>query len=191
MGYSSLGRGILFSVCFAVGCFSAISARAGDMVDNHKYQVWAKFKPGSSSTIATDMEKGTAKFHLEMTRTLISIDSDNAVVETVSKVTVMGQEHAAPARRETIPVKIDKEKDSIKETGDKDIDAMGKTFKCKVFEATGDPDAPAAHGPAANPDTMKATVYISEDVPGGLVRLDSNGQDGKAITFILTAMESK
>jgi hypothetical protein len=188
---SSFGRAILISVCFAVGCLSAIPARAGDMVDNQKYQVWAKFKPGSFSTVSMDMEKGATKIHLELTRTLISVDSDNAVVETVSKMTFMGQDHASPARRETISAKIDKDKDSIRETGNKDIDAMGKTFKCKVFEATGDPDAPASHGPSVNLDTMKATVYISDTVPGGLVRLDSNGQDGKPVILVLTAMESK
>jgi hypothetical protein len=38
---------------------------------------------------------------------------------------------------------------------------------------------------------MKATVYISDDVPGGLVRLEGTGKNGKELTFILTGMESK
>ena len=166
-------------------------ARAGDMVDNHKYQAWAKFKPGSSSTISADIDKAGNKIHLDMTRKLVSLDDDKVVIEVASTVTFMGHDHAAPTRQETYPAKIDKEKVDIKKTGDKEIDAMGKTFKCTVYEATGDPDAPTGRGAVMNPDNMKATAYISDDVPGGLVRLDGKGQDGKDMTLVLTAMETK
>ena len=67
---------------------------------------------------------------------------------------------------------------------------MGKTFKCKVFEGTGKPATPAP-GAKANPTALKGTIFISDDVPGGLVRLEAIGTDGKTETFILTAMDIK
>jgi hypothetical protein len=38
---------------------------------------------------------------------------------------------------------------------------------------------------------MKATIYVCDDVPGGLVRLEGTGRNGAELTMILTAMESK
>jgi hypothetical protein len=168
--------------------FTGRAVRAGEMIENPKYHAWVKFKPGSNSTVTADMDIQGSKIHISMTRTLISIDDSTAVVETKSTVSVMGHDHAAPARQESIPAKTDK--DLITQTGEKDVEAMDKTFKCKVYEAKEDPNAGPTRG-APNPDAMKATVYASDDVPGGLVRLEATQKDGKPLTFILTAMESK
>jgi hypothetical protein len=67
---------------------------------------------------------------------------------------------------------------------------MGKSFKCEVFEAKGNPDMKPSRG-GANAEAMKATVYTNGDIPGGLVRIDTTGPDGKDLTFILTAMDVK
>jgi hypothetical protein len=168
-------------------CPSAL--RADDKADNPKYTSWAKFKPGSSSTVAADMEVNGSKYHISLTRTLVSIDADNAVVESKSTMNLLGHDQTMPARQETIPSKI--AKDELKETGTKDVQAIGKTFKCRVYETNGGSGAAgAAHSPA-NPESMKASVYMSDDVPGGLVRLEAVGRNGAPLTFILTAMESK
>jgi hypothetical protein len=188
MNRSRLYRGILVCALAGTPLFAGSAARAGDAVANPKYEAWAKFKPGSSETVSADMEVQASKIHIQMTRTLISIDDNNAVVETKSTVNLMGQDHESPARQETIPAKSDT--DQLKQTGEKDIEAMNKTFKCKVYDTKGDPNAKPTRG-APDPESMKATVYASDEVPGGLVRLEAAQKDGKELTFILTAMESK
>ena len=50
---------------------------------------WAGFKPGSYAKLRTTATVGPTKTVTEMTQTLVSIDANNAVVETETKV--MGQ----------------------------------------------------------------------------------------------------
>jgi hypothetical protein len=178
----TLAGALLGTVCSA--------ARADDSA-NPKYTAWSNFKAGSSSTVEADMDVQGNKFHISMVRTLVSIDADKAVVAIKSTVNVMGHDHDAPIRTETISAKGNP--DSLSPTGEKDVEAMGKTFKCKVFDAKGNPNAvpDRSAGPIGNVDNMKATVYVSDQVPGGLVRLESTTMTGKDLTFVLTAMEAK
>jgi len=188
MNRSTLVRGVVIPAFALIGFFAATSARADDMVANPKYSAWAKFKVGSNSTMDADMEVGGNKFHIQTVRTLISLDADKVVIESKTTVNIMGHDQAEPATRETIASKIGK--DQIIATGEKEISAMGKTFKCKVYQAKGNPDMKQDHM-GANTEAMKATVYTNDDVPGGLVEIDTTGNDGKGLTFVLTAMEAK
>ena len=183
-------RALIVCAVTAASFFSSLPARAGEMKDNPKYQAWAKFKPGSTNTLSTDIEMGPNKIHLDITRKLVSVTDKEIVVETVSTATVMGHDHAQPATTETIPAQTDK--DEIKGTGEKEVEAMGKTFKCKVWEAAGSPDSkPAPHAAPGSDMTQKATVYTSDEVPGGLVKMETAGRAGAPIVFTLSAMESK
>jgi hypothetical protein len=131
-----------------------------------------------------------------MVKTLISIDPEKAVVQTQSTVNIMGRDNNAPPRQETISAKGGDE--SYQSAGEKDVQAMGKSFKCKAYEATRQP-APtppgvppaAANAPGANAQGAKALVYISDQVPGGVVRLEATGQAGQNMVFILTGMDAK
>jgi hypothetical protein len=189
MNRFSPGSGLLFSALVALGCFSVSSAIAEDSAVNPKYAAWSRFKPGSYSTVEADIEVRGKRHHITTTRRLISIDGDKAVVETKSTESEMGHDRSAAPWQATILAKGDSEK--FKQTGEKEIEAMGKTFKCKVYETRGSPDAKPNKGVTGSPDDVKATVYLCEDVPGGLVRLESPAGDGKELTFILTGMESK
>jgi hypothetical protein len=185
--------GVLIAAAVSAGFLCGTAARAADAVENPKYHAWSKFKAGSNETLAADVEAGPQKMHVEVTRTLVSITADEAVVESKTKIDIMGHSHESPGRQETIKATSDKEE--VTQTGEETIDAMGKTFKCKVYESKGKTDAPAAPaGPGAaagNPDGPKGTVWASDDVPGGVVKIASTGRNGKAVTFILTGMESK
>jgi hypothetical protein len=186
-------RALVAVAIAALSCLSTVTARAADDTkDNPKYQAWAKFKAGSTNTIATDIERGPNKIHVEITRTLISVSDKEVVVESVTTANVMGHDHAAPATRETIPAQI--AKDQIKPVDDKekDVEAMGKTFKCKTWEWVGDPNAkPDAHSATGTDPTKKVVVYASEDVPGGIVKMEATGKGDVPIVFVLTAMEAK
>jgi hypothetical protein len=167
------------------------AARAEDEVANPKYTAWSKFKPGSSNTVSADVDMGGTHVHINVKRTLISVTDAEVVVELKSTVTVMGRDQQGQPIQQTFDAKADK--DVITQKGQQDVDAMGKTFKCTVYEATTKedvkPDPQAKPMPGANAKT--ATVYTSDDVPGGLVKLETQGQDGKSMVFILTAMEAK
>jgi hypothetical protein len=174
------------------GLFGPALALGGDLKDNPNYQVWARFKPGSSSTVTADIRDGDGNMHIETTRTLVSVTDDEVVIKTVSKLRRKGKETTQQPISQTIKAKTDK--DEIKETGDKDMDAMGKTFKCRVWDSTGPKAAekpkPGEHK-TIEPGAMKATIYVSGDVPGGVVRLDGVGPNGENVTFVLTKFEAK
>jgi hypothetical protein len=183
-----ISRRVLVAAIFLIGGFSGVTAKADDAAPNLKYTAWAKYKPGSTETIAGDIDSPAGKMHLEMVRTLISVTDDQVVVETKTKMDMGGQTRESPAVKETI--KATGDKDEIKQTGEESVDAMGKTFKCKVYEAAKTDSAPAT--PAApGPNMNKAKVWACEDVPGGVVKLEATGRGGKSITFTLTAMEAK
>ncbi len=182
----------VFAVAFGMTLAVTATVRADDSA-NPKYAAWSKFKPGSYNTVASDMDAHGSKIHIEVKRTLVSVSDDEVVVETKTTVNVLGHDHEYPGVNQTIKAKIDKEE--IKQTGEQDVQAMGKSFKCKVFEASGKTDAPAPDKhevPGSNIEGRKATVYANDDVPGGIVKLETVGADGKtAISFVLTDMQVK
>ncbi len=182
---------VLVAVIIVCGSWAASTVRADDMVDNPRYTAWAKFKPGSTNTLAADMDRHGNKVHIEVKRTLISISDTEAVIETKAVVNVMDHDHEMPATQETIKAKANAE--DFKQTGEQSVDAMGKTFKCKVYEAAAKPDATVDRKevPGTNMQGKKATVYASDDVPGGVVKLETDEPAGKTLTFILTAMDSQ
>jgi hypothetical protein len=167
---------------------ACVVARADDSAQNPKYLAWSKFKPGSSETFEADIQTQGQRYHIETKQTLVSVTDDEVVVETLSKGTVKGQRPTESSKRETF--KADAGATDLKLIGEKEVTAMGKTFKCKVFEGTGKSSTPAA-GAKESPAALKGTIYLCDEIPGGLVRLDTAGPDGKTQTFILTGVEVK
>jgi hypothetical protein len=186
-----MNRAFLFALV-VVACFAG-AVRADDSAatkDNPNYLVWSKFKPGSTTTVVADITEGKDNVHIETTRTLLSVSADNVVIETTSIRKTKGHEITQAPVKQTIPAKTDK--DEIKETGTKDMDAMGKTFKCRVWDSAPAKAAkPAESSKVSASEGMKATIYISDEVPGGIVRLDGIAQNGSSVTFILTKFEAK
>jgi hypothetical protein len=184
-----MNRVIKIAIVFVTVFFT--TTRADDAKDNPNYLVWAKFKPGSTSTVVADIRDGQDNVHIETTRTLVSVSAETVVVETVSIRKTKGHEITQAPIKQTIPAKTNK--DEIKETGRKDMDAMGKTFKCRVWDSTpAKANKTGANAPkVAAAEGMKATIYVCDDVPGGVVRLDGVGQNGSNVTFILTKFEAK
>ncbi len=184
----------ILSALVSLGFASAMPARADDtLVDSPRYAAWAKFKPESFTTLAMDMKMGPNDIHVEMTRTLKSVTADEVKLTTTTVATAMGHTGNPNTREETIAAKETKQE--MKETGEKDVDAMGKTFKCKVIELTGAAAAAMApqsraHGPAGDSANAKVILYVCPDVPGGLVKMETTNAMGPMM-FIMTAMESK
>ena len=169
------------------------TAKAADEVDNPQYTHWAKFKAGSSSTLTCDSKVGpnAIDIHIETTTTLDSVTPDEVALTSSSKVDVMGHSNNPVPVKKTIKAKAPAHES--KQAGEKDVQAMGKTFKCKVFELTGNAAAAnnAKGANAKNVKDAKATIYVNGDVPGGLVKMELTGGDGKTMVFNLTAMTAK
>ena len=136
-------------------------------VDNPQFANWNRFNVGSNSTLTTNIETGGQKIATESTNTLVEKGADKVVVEVSGTMEVAGKRNAIPAQKQTIPAKIDSQ--SINKVAGEKIDAAGKTFDCAVYEMV-------------NPDPAqkdaKAKVWISDEVPGGVVKLEANMPQG-------------
>jgi hypothetical protein len=112
-------------------------------------------------------------------------------VEATTTSEVMGHINTIPATRREI--KATAPARDIKEVGTKDVEAGGKTYSCKVVEMTGEAASANAAKTGGAPAAGKAklTAYINHDVPGGIVKMEMVGRDGKTMTFLLKAAEVK
>jgi hypothetical protein len=152
----------------------------GMTTDDPRFGAWKKFKVGSSATIAGNITMQGVEEHVEQTQTLTDVKADSVTVEDKITMTAMGNSQAMPPQSETIKAKTDKM--GLKLTGEKDVEAAGKTYKCKVYEM------------AAKPDQLggaKGTFYTNDDVPGGTVEMDITDKTGAVKTFKLTGCDVK
>ena len=123
---------------------------------------WAGFKPGSYAKLRTTAMTGPTKTVTEMTQTLVSIDANNAVVETETKV--MGQ---TMKNKMNVPLKTTatgtanggKPVTPVNET----VTVAGKSFAAKCYDLE------------TNANGMKTTTRscVSDSVPGGVVKANS------------------
>jgi hypothetical protein len=189
-------------VCAAALLTGGVSfvARA-EQIDSPRYQAWAKFKVGSSHTLSGEMNAGGMQIQTEMTEKLVEVTDDHVAVETTTTTNVMGQSHTSPPRQRTIPAKEDIK--DAKEVGTEDVQAMGKTFSCKVWELA-DVGAPPAGRPGPggpSPDNQRkssAKIWASPDVPGGMVKMEFQSHSGAPgqgpdmnMTYLLKSYEVK
>lgn len=143
---------------------------AGSQVDNPEYKHWSGFKPGSFSKLKTTGEMMGTKTESMTTMTLKEVTADNAVIEIVS-VTKMGdQEMKAPPMTHKVPAKVsmaDADKYNNPEgklkDGQEEIEAAGKKWKTRWMEVE----------TTAGEMKVKSKTWISEDVPGRVVKMTS------------------
>jgi hypothetical protein len=137
---------------------------------------WASFQPGSYSKLRSTTIAGPSKTVTEMKQTLISVDANNAVVETETKV--MGQ---TTKNRINVPLKggaanpQGKPVTPVNET----ITAAGKSLACKCVETE------------SNANGMKtvARACSSDAVPGGAVRVTSKSTGAMKMETVLELVE--
>jgi hypothetical protein len=193
-------RTLSFVSAFALVIGGATVGARAEQIDSPRYQAWSKFKVGSSHTLSGEMNAGGMQIQSEMTQKLVEVADDHVAIETTNTTNVMGRDHTTPPRREIIPAKEDIK--DAKEIGTEDVQAMGKTFTCKVWEVTDMPAAPAGR-PGAKPDDQQrhssAKIWSSTDVPGGLVKMEmkshAGGPQGQGpdltMTYLLKSYEAK
>ena len=148
-------------------------------VDNPQYALWSTFRPGSSATMAGDLDAGAmGKVHLEVTQTLQSVAPDAITLSQATRLTLSGQpQPARPPAKQVIPAK--QAAADMTPAGTADVQALGKTFSCRVYDV-----GRAGGGP-------KGTAYVASGVPGGVVKLVLVGPNGRSLTFVLSATDVK
>jgi hypothetical protein len=164
----------------AIACFAVLvcgSSVRADSVDNPRYQAWAKFGVGSSETLQASISTGGMQMTAE-TQFQLAEKADDQVTINIT-TTVMG--HQSAPRPQVISSKMDGKE--INQLPNEKVDAAGKTFDCKVFEVP-DPNA------QAQGTTMK--VWVSDDVPGGCVKMEAvSPRSNTKVTYLLESYDAK
>jgi hypothetical protein len=184
--FSSLMVACAFLVSFAL----AGAARADDtMSDNPAYQSWAKFKPGTMVRYSTDANAAGNMSSTEITQTLKDINPDKATIEVKMSMVMAGNKTDLPATTHEIAAKIKKADPAATQTADapktetstEDVQAAGKTYSCKKTTITLD----------ANGMTTKATTWTCDDVPGTMVKMESESTGAMSMStkMMLTDFE--
>lgn len=186
MNVRQFGLGALAALVVSLAL--PVSTAAGEMVDNPEYGMWSKFKAGSSVTMKMVSEAAGNKTEMEMTNTLVEISGDKAVVETKTKMTVSGNVMEMPAQKRDVPAKVEKmeskegKKPETKES-EETIEAGGQKVKCKKTESTSE----------ANGMTTHATVWMCDEIPGGMAKMESTseGSMSSKTSMVATKWEAK
>jgi hypothetical protein len=148
-------------------------------VENPAYKQWAKFKVGTSVKHRSEMETSGQKMVTDMTRTLKSVDETKAVVTTATSMDMGGRKMDMPGSDENIMAKIKKVEppaDAPKtETGEEEIEAAGKKWKCKWMKLTSE----------AQGQKMTITTWMCDDVPGQMVKMVNEMAMGKQTTILV------
>lgn len=160
----------------AVLSLFASSTFAGD-IDNPMYKNWSAFKVGTWVKSTSVTEASGMKTEMETTSKLVELTAAKAVVEVTMSMTMMGNKTDMPARKDEIPAKIPdatataEKKPDVKE-GNEDLDVGGKKVKTKWIET--------------NVSGTKSKVWTSNDVPGTLVKMDSETPGQSKTTLSVT-----
>jgi hypothetical protein len=115
----------------------------------------------------------------ESTHKLLEKADDYVTVEVTTSYTINGAKQSIPPQKQKIAAKS--EKKDVTEKESQDVTAAGKTYKCKVYEVK---------NIAGNGQEVKATMWVSKDVPGGMVKMEAAAESGK-VTSTLKSSEKK
>jgi hypothetical protein len=180
---------ILVAAC-VVACGSVAFA---EQIDNPAYTAWAKFKPGTSVTTKTETvsKMGGTENKMEMTTTtkLVDLKPDEATIEMTTQMKMGGADMpASTTPPQKIPAKIDKPADAggtapkvDKKEGTDKVEVGGKTYNTKTVETTTD----------ANGMKTTAKVWQSDEVPGGMVKMESTTTGAMESTSKMTLVDVK
>ncbi|MDQ3441890.1 MAG: hypothetical protein M3478_16225, partial [Planctomycetota bacterium] len=165
------------------------------LVDNPHYLAWSKFKPGTQVDLDMILGVGGQKMTSNVTMTLSEVSAEKAVVESVAKMNLPGLPGGGgqPEKQShTHLAKVPKSEadrafmppgavGDSKETGTETIAAAGKSYECKVREFTG----------KIKSQDAKGKMWRSEQVPGGLVKMEALGSPNMTVTMELKKVTAK
>lgn len=146
-------------------------ALAQELVDNPVYQSWAKGKPGTTVTLSQEIIAMGSMRRMDMTSKLVELTPAKAVVETTSKniesnsqTTTKAEVRAKVKKQDVVGTLTMEPGIKVKLLPDEDVTVGGKTYKCKVFEWTGELRGMNTSGKG----------WACQEVPGQMVKSEGN-----------------
>jgi hypothetical protein len=109
---------------------------------------------------------------------LVSIDGNEARVGLTARFVEDGKLANSGPVEEQISAQSD---ETLQPAGTADVTAMGRSFRCRVFEGT------AGLGPCSGDGPF--TIYFCDEVPGGIVKYVGDGPGGDPMTLTAAALE--
>lgn len=170
-------------------------ARAEETVESPLYKQWAKFKPGTFVTYKQVTEVADQKMAGEATYTLLEVAPEQVVIEIKSSMTMPdGKKLDTPPQKMPYPAKIPKSEappEATKEEkpdpakpkiteGTDEVEVSGKKYKCKT----------TATEMKQGDQTMVSKTWMSDDIPGGLLKMETTGP-GMSVKQTISAITIK
>jgi hypothetical protein len=168
-------------------------ARADETTDGPEFRSWSKFKPGTSITFKATTTAAEANTEAIMTVKLLEVTDDKVVLETSGVTKVAGMEFKVPTSKRdstktiTIPKEVPKppkpgeKPDGTYEEGTETIKAAGQEFKTKWYKTKAE----------IGGVKIESKMWISEDVPGTMVRMESKSTGASTADSTFELVEFK
>lgn len=148
--------------------------------DNPEWPYWKSMKVGSTVKYKMEMSNAGQSMEGEMTRTLLEIGAEKAVVERKGRITVNGQTVDMPADKDEVKPKDDKPTKILKDTSE-EIEVAGKKLKCRYVETEKEEEG----------EKISAKIWAHEDIPGGVAKMDVKTPGGGSMKLTALAWEKK
>jgi hypothetical protein len=148
---------------------------AQEKIDNPQYTNWAKHKVGTTTTLKTTTTSAMFTSEGTIITKLLEVTADKIVVEMTVKSKAAGMDIDLPPMKQEYPKTIELPKGAKKETfatgkpegvtkeGTETLKIGGKEVKAKWYE----------YEVKANGSDVKAKMWMSDDVPGSLVKMET------------------
>jgi hypothetical protein len=151
-------------------------------VANPTFENWKKFAEGSNSTLSMTIEAVGQKMTSEAVSKLVKKEDDGVTIEVSSSMEIAGQKQTMPPQTQKVAPKVEKA-DAPTQVGEstEKVEAAGKTFDCKVYEVS---------KKQPNGQTVKAKMWVSDDVPGGVVKMEAKSEQAN-VSGVLKSFEKK
>lgn len=178
---------LMAAAALVLGLFAA--AAYAEQVDSQAYSAWAKFKPGAMVKYEQATKAAGQDVPGTMTMTLKEVTPDHVTVEMTMSMNMGGQVMTMPAQTQTIPAKVEKgdpmsgepPADAKVETGEETVEAAGQSYDTKRTKTSMTHDG----------QEVVATVWQSDAVPGGMVKMHSTVGDSMTTTMTLVEVKAE
>jgi hypothetical protein len=153
------------------------SAARAEQVENPQFTAWAKYGVGSAVTLESKMDGGMT---MTSTRTLKEKAEDHVVLEVVTVMAMGGKKEPSRPVAQTVQAKLDAK--DVKELGKEKVKAGGKTYECTAY---------AMKDASPNYIGTNPKVWVSPDVPGGVVKVEMSTPKGPVAQVLTRVVEKK
>jgi hypothetical protein len=168
-------------------------AAAQDMIENGEFTAWHKFPKGTAITTKVSQTAGGQTSEVTMTITLVDVGADKLVLEASSVTKAMGMEFKMPATKRDVPKTVTLPKGAPKpppvgakpegtyEEGAETVKVGGTEVKAKWYKVKNETGGVKSD----------AKMWVSEDMPGMMVRMEATTTGAVASQTRLEVLEVK